>query len=107
MEKKIIDFANKYLHLEEKEINGATRLEEDLFIYGEDAEYLLIEYSDLFNVDITNLDFSKYFSQERIYFYMLYRRYSKRYKQKKDLTINDLERGITYGRLDDEIISME
>lgn len=107
MKKELIDFLVNHLRIKEEEASCVhTRLEEDLYIYGEDAEWLLIEYSDLFKVDITHFDLSKYFTGELWFSYTLYRRFSKRYLQKKSLTIGDLERGIEYGRLDDDIVSM-
>lgn len=108
MSKELIDFFLQNTSFKEEDIsNENLRLEEDLYMYGEDAEFFLIRYSNVLNVDISNLDFYKYFSWEvPFYFYSLYRRFSKRYKQKESLTIGDLERGIIYGRLDDEIIAM-
>lgn len=106
MNKELMKFLANLIHRKEEDIScGNIRLEKDLYIYGEDAERLLIEYSNFFNVDISNLDFSKYFTGEVLFSYTFYRSYSKRYKQKKDLTIGDLERGIIYGFLNDEIIS--
>ncbi|NDV57674.1 DUF1493 family protein [Bacteroides sp. 519] len=108
MNRELIDFIIKSTTLKEEVLNENAKLEKDLYFYGEDADFFMYNYSESFHVDISNLDFSLYFTPEiYFYFYPLYRRFSKRYKQKKDLTIGDLEKGIKYGRLDDEIIFMK
>lgn len=102
----LLDFILNYSWIKNREkLNTSTRLEEDLYIYGDDAEEFLCDYSDRFSVDISNFNFPKYFTKE-VYFYSIYK-WLNRHKEKKTLTIGDLEKGILAGRLDDYILSKE
>lgn len=102
----LINFILKYSWIKDKErLNASTRLEEDLYIYGDDAEEFLCDYSDRFSVDISNFSFSKYFTKE-VYFYSI-AKWINRHKEKGTLTIGDLEKGILAGYLDDSIFSLK
>lgn len=74
---------------------------------GDDAYEFLIEYSKLFNVDISIFKFSEYFGGEGLDFigYILQQLNIKKRKIRRDLTIEDQIRGIEYGCLDDDILS--
>ena len=51
----LLNFILNYSWIKNREkLNASTRLEEDLYIYGDDAEKFLCEYSDRFSVDISN-----------------------------------------------------
>lgn len=55
----LLNFILNYSWIKNREkLNASTRLEEDLYIYGDDAEEFLCEYSDRFSVDISNFNFS-------------------------------------------------
>ena len=102
----LLNFILNYSWIKNRErLNASTRLEEDLYIYGDDAEKFLCEYSDRFSVDISNFNFSRYFTKE-VYFYSIYKCLN-RHKEKETLTIGDLEKGILAGCLNDYILSKE
>ncbi len=75
------------------EIVANSRISEDLKLDGDDASDLLQEYSEKFNVDISNFPYTEYFCSEGFNpFAMLINIfYPKRYKS---LTIKDLMKGI-------------
>jgi len=80
-----------------KSISGRLRLETDLGIYGDDAVDFLTKFGEKYNVDLSNLDYSKYFTKE-ISFYFIRRFFLKR--NKLDLTIDDLVLSINTGKLE-------
>ena len=91
----LLNFILNYSWIKNREkLNASTRLEEDLYIYG-----------DRFSVDISNFNFSRYFTKE-VYFYSIYKCLN-RHKEKETLTIGDLEKGILAGCLNDYILSKE
>ena len=91
----LLNFILNYSWIKNREkLNASTRLEEDLYIY-----------SDRFSVDISNFNFSRYFTKE-VYFYSIYKCLN-RHKEKETLTIGDLEKGILAGCLNDYILSKE
>lgn len=54
----------KHARVEPHQLRGNTRVGEDLGIVGDDAEELLTEFSEKFNVDLTNFRFQDYFPDE-------------------------------------------
>jgi hypothetical protein len=81
----------------DRPISGRLRLETDLGIYGDDAVDFLAKFGEKYNVDLSNLDYSKYFTKE-ISFYFIRRFFLKR--NKLDLTIDDLVSSINTGKLE-------
>jgi len=82
------------------EINESSLIEDDLGVTGADAESLIKNYGQKFNVNIENFRFDKYFYSESGWFI-----WSK--KSKCPLTIGDLYRGIGNKVLDDSIIQSQ
>lgn len=96
----------KYSWIKDRgKLNFHTRLEEDLRMYGEDAEEFLCDYSEKITVDISGFNFSKYFTNEPFFFYDFIVKWFCRNKKTDTLTIRDLEKGILAGRLDDDVLS--
>ncbi|CAL2087063.1 DUF1493 family protein [Tenacibaculum sp. 190524A02b] len=83
----IEDFFGKY----DFELTKSTLIENDLGITGEDGHDLIIEYSKLFKVNISEFIFSKYFYPEPSLFV--------EYGKIEPLTLGDLEEGILNGFL--------
>jgi hypothetical protein len=70
-----------------------TNLNTDLSIYDEKAKLLLDAYSKKFNVNISDLDFDKYFSSST--------------NNNNSFSIANLEKGIGLGILDESTINWE
>ena len=85
-----------------KEKTRDLRLEEDLYIYGDDADEFILDFSEKFNVDISEFDCGKYFTPEFSFhvcnFYFLNKFFFS--KNKKELTLGDLEKAIEIGKLE-------
>lgn len=90
-----------------RQLQRETRLEADLGMIGDDAFEFLEDFSKRFNVDLTDFKINEYFSSEGdglltgLMGFFLGR---KNLPSKKELTIGDLERAVTAGRLDDTVI---
>ena len=68
----LLNFILNYSWIKNREKpNASTRLEEDLYIYGDDAEKFLCEYSDRFSVDISNFNFSRYFTKRSLFLFYI------------------------------------
>jgi len=92
----------------EDEVTPDSRLYYDLGVYGDDATELLIEYRKRFNVDVSKFMAADYFKVEGIdVLGGLIRLFSGKRSGGgfKTLTVNDLEKGIVAGRLDEEVIA--
>lgn len=84
-----------------QDINEATRLEEDLHIYGYPARAFMFRYSEECNVDISRFQIKKYFSDDTL----LTRAYKQFFKRKKNiLTIGHLQKAMQYGRLNESVL---
>lgn len=88
-------------------ITRETCLEKDLGITGDDAVELLVEYSARFNVDVSKLDLSKYFTPEgdTILPAILRLITGKKEAKNSELTVGDLERGAITKQLSEEILT--
>ncbi|MCU0423978.1 MAG: DUF1493 family protein [Bacteroidia bacterium] len=73
-------------------------LEWDLGLTGDDAFDFLVEYGNVFNVDISKFPFHEYFYDEGHNIVLIVNRIFRRYKKKK-FTIENLFRGIEEGQL--------
>ncbi|MCX8019428.1 MAG: DUF1493 family protein [Chitinophagaceae bacterium] len=82
-------------------------MREILGITGDDAVELLLEYSQKFNVDISNLNLKRYFTAEGDTILPAIIRFFTGRKDPKEseLTIRDLEKGVLLKRLDEEVIN--
>ena len=72
-------------------ISSKSRLLHDLGIKGDDAEYLLLEFSKKFDVDMSNFDFRKFFVGEPHLFNFLKFWFSNK-ERLAPLTVDDLYR---------------
>jgi len=84
------------------EITKDTTIEGDLGITGDDAYDILVKFSEVFNVNISNFDFKKYFHEEGDWvFGWLFKLLNRKNKVKKNiLTVGDLEKAIELGKLE-------
>lgn len=98
MNNKLIQFVREEISEFNLPIDKSTRLEHDLGLGGDDTFELLRNYSLKFNVDLSNFKYSLYISDEPSVF--------ANNKEIKALTIEQLERGIFYGKLDENIMNM-
>lgn len=73
-------------------------IEEGLGICGDDAIELILAVSKRFNVDVSNFNFGKYFSDEPLFFY-------DSNKVLAPFTVAHLERAVIAGTLDEDVIS--
>ncbi len=53
--------------VKEKRLVLSARLEEDLGVTGDDAVELMQAFSSIFNVELTDLEFSKHFGPEALF----------------------------------------
>ena len=72
----------------------ATSLYHDLSIYGDDADGLLMEYSELFNVSMNDFQFKDYFPEEGDPMFNTIKEIFAKRKEYRYLTISDLQKGI-------------
>jgi len=104
---KLKEFIVEQVGVEENAVTPYARLYDDLGVYGDDATELLIEYGKRFNVDVSKFMAADYFKGEGIDMIGgLIRLFSgKQSTGLKTLTVNDLEKGMVAGRLDEEVIA--
>lgn len=72
----------------------AVSLYHDLSIYGDDADELLMKYSQLFNVSMNNFQFKDYFPEEEDPMINMIKEVFTKRKEYRHLTIGDLQKGI-------------
>jgi hypothetical protein len=94
---EVLNLIPPFLFPKDKPKSGTLRLETDLGIYGDVAVDFLTKFGEKYNVDLSNLDYSKYFTKE-ISFYFIRKFFLKR--NKVDLTIDDLVLSINTGKLE-------
>jgi hypothetical protein len=105
---RLKEFIVERVGVYENEVTHSSRLYEDLGVYGDDAWELLVEYGKKFNVDVSKFMTADYFKGEGVHLIgRLLRLLSSKHSvgRLKVLTVNDLEKGIIAGRLDDEVIA--
>ena len=80
-------------------------MQRDLGVYGDDAIEFLVAYSDKFQVDVTNFMAADYFDGEGpdVLGFVL-ALFIPAKKQRKDLTVGHLQKGIIAKRLDEQVI---
>lgn len=93
LEDKVIKFVASNALCSPEQITVKTRIGEDLRIVGDDADELLCEFSEIFDVDMSELDFTRYFPDEASFnmHYYLTGLSKCNYKHKAILTIRRLE----------------
>jgi len=92
---------------ERKKLLRETCLEADLGMTGDDAFEFLEDFSKKFNVDLSDFKIQEYFAPERdglLLGLMSFFIGKRNLPPKKELTIGDLERAVSAGKLDDVII---
>jgi acyl carrier protein len=102
------EFIVEQVGVDENEVTPNARLYDDLGVYGDDAIDLLINYGKKFIVDVSGFMAADYFKGEGIDLIGgLFRLFTgKRLATElKVLTVNDLEKGISAGKLDEEVIA--
>jgi hypothetical protein len=110
MSDEILDKINRFIIANRWEYNfpltRETQLQRDLKIWGDDADEILIKFSEEFHVDVSQFPLGKYFEDEGDQTFLdIVRFFSRKKKQpKKVLTIGDLERSVVAGRLDESVI---
>lgn len=100
-------FIIKETAVHDEEITMDTQIEHDLGITGDDAVDFMIAYGKAFNVDVSNFMAGDYFSGEggSLLSTIIGAFTGKKESQKKALTVGHLEKGITSGRLDEEVMN--
>ncbi len=88
---KLIKFIEDFFGEYDFKFVKSTLIEDDLGITGNDGYDLIMEYSKLFNINVSEFIFSDYFYAEPSLF--------TEYGEIKPLTLGDLELGITKGFL--------
>lgn len=74
-----------------RQINSTTQIEEDLGVTGDDAICLIRDIANRYDVDISELDFKKYFHPEPSFLNI--------YSKITPLTIGDIQNAIILGKL--------
>jgi hypothetical protein len=89
------------------ELTAETALERDLGITGDNALEFMLEFSELYHVNLDRFDFKAYFEPEedRVLLDMLRALFGRKHPKQKELTIGHLLAAIEAGRLDDEVIA--
>lgn len=99
-------FISDHWAVNKEDLKRTTMIEDDLKITGDDAVEFIIAYGKRFNVDISNFKTDKYFDYEGDKLFLIISRLLfSRKRRDKSLTIEDLEKGIQSGRLDEEVIN--
>jgi acyl carrier protein len=93
--------------IRKEKVTSEARLLYDLRITGDDAVELLIAYGKEFNVDVSNFMAADYFEPEGDPILPAIVRWitGKPNPIMKVLTVDDLEKGIIAGKLDEDIIN--
>jgi acyl carrier protein len=81
-------------------LNGDTRLQSDLGIYGEDAIEFIERFSEKFNIDISGFNVDKYFRREGFDPFYTIKRMLRIESNANELTISDLEKAINNKKLE-------
>jgi len=96
--RQLQDFVIEQSCVNDETITRETQLYGDLGIYGEDAVEFLIAFGKKFNVNVSKFMAADYFKRDGIDILGLECR-------KKVLTVGHLEKAITEGQLNEEIIN--
>lgn len=94
----LVVFVREQVREYDMPITRETLIEDGLGITGDEAEELIVNLANRYNIDIVNFDFAKYFYDEPSVFNM-------QSGKVKPFTIGHLEKAIIAGRLDEDIIN--
>jgi transcriptional regulator with XRE-family HTH domain len=94
-----LDTKTKLIHLIREEIgefkieiNSLTQIENDLGVTGDDAIELIQKIATLYDIDIENFNFKKYFHDEPSFL--------SKYREIVPITIGDILEAIKIGKLE-------
>lgn len=99
-------FVSKYWSVPVNRLSQETKLEDDLGITGDDAVDFFDKFSKEFNIDLSALDFRRYFESEGVGLINFSWLFGKRKKVKRSLheiTIADLANAFKIGKWIDPI----
>jgi acyl carrier protein len=99
---KLKEFVIIQSAVNDEEITRETEIENDLGVYGGDADEFLIAFGKKFNVDISQFPIGNYFSGEGDIILPAIIRFftNTKRKEKKSFTVGHLEKAIISGKLD-------
>ena len=95
---KLILFLSEQTLVKASKITESTRIGEDLGVDGDDAVELLLEYSRIFKVDLSEFKYDEYFGPEGCNPFLI-PVYLLGMRKMKILTVGDLMGGILSGKL--------
>jgi hypothetical protein len=92
---------------DEEEINSHTGMSRDLGVYGDDAVEFLVAYGAHFHVDVSGFMAADYFDGEGMDVLggLLRAVGLAKSRNRKELTVGHLQRGIAAKRLDEQVIA--
>jgi hypothetical protein len=111
MNNKILEEIKEFIEKERWkypfELNEQTRLEQDLKIYGDDADEFFLAFGKEFKVDTSKFSVAAYFRSEGDPFLSgIIRWLTNKIKiGRKNLTIKHLVKAVEAGRLDEDVIN--
>lgn len=89
--------------VDDEEITRETEIEDDLGIYGDDADDFLIKFGKVFNVDVSQFPIGNYFSDEGDIILPAIIRFftNTKKRERKSFNVGHLEKAIIEGKLDE------
>jgi len=90
------------------DITRDTKIEDDLGIYGDDADDFIIAFGREFDVDIKHFPLGNYFSGEGdVILPSIIRFFTNgKKRERKNFTVGHLEKALISGKLDEHVINM-
>ena len=85
--KKVIDFYKRYT---QAVIDEHTEINNDLELIGDDADCMLLDFMEEFNINFENVDLSDYFLPELVFKYWYYKWFKPEKLKRKPLTIGHM-----------------
>lgn len=100
---KLKTFVLEESTVDDQEITRETEIENDLGIYGDDADDFLIKFGKKFNVDVSQFPIGNYFSDEGDFILPAIIRFftNTKKRERKSFTVGHLEKAIMAGKLDE------
>ncbi len=96
---KIVELLSDTTGIDKRKISQNTSLNKDLGMEGDDAFEFIKKFALIFNVDISEFDFERYFIREGFNPVGLIKFIFKRKKMKDLLTLADLEQAVIKRKL--------
>ena len=103
---KIKDFTIRESFIKNVVLTRETQIEQELGISGHDAVEFILAFSKEFNVDVSRFMAGDYFDDEGGQLMSQIKKIFSKNKtsKKKQITLGDLERAVTAGKLDETVI---